>query len=42
MGIEGDSKITVDDFINSYIQFEEELNKNIIEFKRAMKINYFE
>ena len=36
MGIEGDSKITVDDFINSYIQFEEELNKNIIEFKKRI------
>jgi hypothetical protein len=34
MGIEGDRNITVEDFINSYIQFEEELNQNMAELKK--------
>ena len=37
IGIEEDSKITVEEFINIYIQFEDELNQNIIELKK--KIN---
>lgn len=36
IGIEEDSKITVDDFINLYMQFEEELNQNITEFKKRI------
>ena len=36
IGMEGDSKTTVDDFINSFIQFEEELNQNITEFKKKI------
>ena len=34
MGIEEDKNITVEDFINSYIQFEEELNQNMAELKK--------
>ena len=34
IGIEEDTKITVEEFINSYIQFEEELNQNILELKK--------
>ena len=34
IGIEEDTKITVGEFINLYIQFEEELNQNISELKK--------
>ena len=34
IGIEEDTKITVGEFINFYIQFEEELNQNISELKK--------
>lgn len=36
IGIEEDTKITVEEFINSYIQFEEELNKNVLEIKKKI------
>ena len=34
--IEEDAKITVEEFINLYIQFEEELKKNILEIKKKI------
>ena len=36
MGIEEDRNITVEDFINSYIQFEEELNQKMTELKKKL------
>lgn len=36
IGIEEYNKITVEEFINAYIQLEEDLNQNSIEFKKRM------